>query len=142
MLGFQVSVPALRRPIVPAGDPVTVDTTAGVALLNAAPIAIRKGDKIDVGIDWSQWITSNGGAIKTSTWAPHADTPDDPTISGAATLFDSAKGHTAVVLDATGATIGDTYYLTNTVTFEGPAGAAFQMPERQLVRTIAVRVSK
>lgn len=142
MLGFQAALPAQRRPTVPAGDPVVVDTTAGVAIVNPVPIAIRKGDKIDVGLDWSQWVASNGGVIKASAWAKHDDSPQTPTISGAATLFDAAKGHTAVVLDATAATVGDTYYLKNTVTFEGPAGAAFQMPERQLVRTIAVRVSK
>lgn len=102
---------------------------------------IRKGDIMDVGIDWSAWLAANNAVIKTSAWAAHAQSPQPPTIS--ANGIDQALGQTVAILDASAATVGDTYYLTNTITVDDSTPNAtntYTFPTRTLARVIHVRV--
>lgn len=126
-----------RRPPVPACDPASI-TGAVPAAINATPILVRKGDTIDVGIDWSAWLEANKGKLKSVAWAAHGSTPQAPTISGATTLF--SKGEAVVLLNLGSAVVDNIYWLTCTATIEGIPDGAFTMPDRIVARTITVKV--
>lgn len=133
-----------RRVSVPANDPSTenVEALTVPSLLNAGgKFLIKQGDILDVGISWSAWVGENDAEIATSSWAAHADTPQAPTI--ASDGINATCAEAFVVIDTSGAAVGDTYYLTNTITVSDHTPDATEddnIPSRTLTRTIAVRV--
>jgi hypothetical protein len=130
-----------RRAIVPACDPQVVATGTNPTAVNTAPLLVKVGDTIDIGLDWSQWIAGNGGKLKTSTWAAHAASPVAPTFAGAVTLIHESRMHTVAVLDLSAHAAGTVYYIENTVVIEGIADGTFTMPDRTLKRMLWVKLT-
>lgn len=136
---YETSVDKCRRVVIPACEPSTIPAgTPPPVVINSAPILVRKGDTIDVGLDWSDWLAANGGELSAVAWAAHTDSPQAPTISGATTLFN--KGEAMVLLNLGSATSGHVYWLTCTATIAGIPVGGFTLPNRTVARTIAVRV--
>lgn len=132
-----------RRAIVPPCDPVSAASGTNPPSVDGKVMLIRKGDIIDVGLDWSQWLASNGGKLKTSSWAAHGSSPATPTFSGATTLIDKEHNHTLAILNTSGNAENDVLWIVNTVVIEGiPDASGFTMPDRTLLRKIDVKVVK
>lgn len=143
-MNFNTIVPAppvCRRSIVPACDPVAMSSSGNPSSVGDEITFIKKGDIIDVGLDWSKWLEANGGKILESEWAAHGSSPQAPTFSGDLDLYDGEKKHTVVVIDASGAAVGDIYYVSNTVTIRSDPSGSFTMPDRTLTRTMHIKVS-
>jgi hypothetical protein len=132
----QVAAP--RRFAIAADDPSVEPTGTNPTSINATPMLIKMGDQIDVGIDWTQWIMANGGKLLSSAWAKHGSSPANPVVSADAIYV--AKNQTVAILNASGATANDVYWLINTVTIEGPTEGPFTMPTRTLKRMLSVKV--
>jgi hypothetical protein len=131
-----------RRVTVPACDPEIAASGVNPPSVGGEIVLVKKGDIIDVGLDWSAWLEANGGKLSTSAWAAHGSSPQAPVISGSSTLIDEEKHETPVLLDLSAAAAGNVYYLTNTVVVQGlPNSAGFTMPNRTLVRVLHVKVS-
>lgn len=128
-----------RRAIVPACDPQHETQGSIPPSVDGNLIKIKKGDIIDVGLDWSGWLAANTAEIVSSEWAKHAASPQEPVFQGDQDLFNEVKGHSVVVLDLSGATVGQTYYLENTVVVSGKDGG-FTLPNRTIKRVIHIRV--
>lgn len=131
-----------RRAAVPACDP-SVEMPAGgnPPSVDGSTILVKAGDIIDVGLDWSQWCAANDGKIATSAWAAHGSSPQAPTLGDDG--IDQAKQQTVAIVDASAASVGDIYYLQNTVTVsDATPGQAnsYDLPTRTLKRVIHVRV--
>jgi hypothetical protein len=134
--------PGCRYPAVDACDPGVLNVGTLPTLINPAPLVLLKGEIIDVGLEWLAWGKKNCATIKTSSWVAHAQSPQAPTLQVPVTLFNETTQSTVAVLNLTAATLGDTYWLENTVVFKSDPVGAFQMPERTLRRTVAVRVGQ
>lgn len=137
-----VGIPHCRRPIVPACDPAALNVGTNPTLVNTSPLILELGDIIDVGLDWSAWLASNGGKILSSVWAAHASSPAVPPLVVPAALFDEAGCYTVALLDLSAATVGATYWLTNTIVVKTDPIGSFAMPDRTVNRNIWLRVSR
>lgn len=131
-----------RRALAPACDP-TVETaaTANPPSIDGDIIYVRQGDIIDVGIDWTHWLDANDARLKSSSWAGHASSPNAPTITDDG--FDLDKGHTVAIIDTSASTVGDVYWMNNTVVVEDPSSTSngYSIPDRTFTRLIHVKVS-
>lgn len=105
-------------------------------------IKVKKGDTIDVGLDWSVFFGANNvdPTGVTSLFAKHGSSPQDPTFEGELTLYDKGKRQSVVLLDLSEAAVGDIYYLNCTVTLPGVQTDDLPLPTRTVTRTIHVRV--
>jgi hypothetical protein len=119
------------------------DASTSEAFANGALLTVRKGDLIDFGIIWAQFLTASRAKIKTagSAWAAHGSSPQAPTITSP--QLDIAAGETSFLLDATAATVGHEYWIENTVTMVpntdlNPAPPAFA--DRTVKRTLRIKV--
>lgn len=133
----------VRRAGVPAAESFADFDASHRPPLNTTMITVKIGDVIDVGILWGAWCKANGARLKTSAWAAAGapvSSPQAPTIS--AQLMDDLKGETVAVLDTSGAAVGDTYYLENTVVVERDSGlTGIVYPDRTVKRRIQVKVA-
>ena len=136
---YGVAAKPCRRPSVPACDPVAASIGANPTAIGDL-ILVKKGDVIDVGLDWSEWLEVNGGKLSASAFAAHADSPKTPTLADN-DLLNTATNEAIAIVDTSSATLGDTYWLVNTVTVQSEAQqGGFVMPDRTLKRMIAVKV--
>lgn len=131
-----------RRAIVPPCDPLQAAAGVNPPSVDGKLMLIRKGDIIDVGLDWSQWLASNGGKLKSSSWAAHGSSPGAVTFSGVTTLIDKEHQHTIAIVNTSGNAENDVLWLVNTAVIEGIPGDGFTMPDRTLTRKIDVKVVK
>lgn len=131
-----------RRALVPAEDPTAISaSTATSRAVDGKLHYVQAGDIIDVGMDWSAWLKANDGQIVTSAWAAHANSPQAPTLG--ADGIDQAECMTVTHLDLSAATVGDVYYISNTITVgDATSGQSntYDIPTRTLTRTMYVQV--
>ena len=129
-----------RRLSVPSNDDTDTSGQSDQALFEAKPLYVRVGEIIDVGWYWKDWLDKNTGKIATSAWAAHASSPQSPTLGTDG--IDQTRAETLVLVDASGATAGDIYWITNTVTVTDSDTDSLTMGTRTLKRTLAVKVIK
>lgn len=126
-----------RRAQVPACEAQDIATEP--SFVADATLFVKKGDIIDVGIDWSVWLAANDGKVSVSAWAEHGSSPQSPTLGDDAK--NDTKMETFVLVDASAATVGDVYYITNTVTVvDATQTGDGDIPSRTLKRNIKVKV--
>lgn len=133
-----------RRAIMPACERLLSVLPNERPPLNKSPLFIRIGDKLDFGIIWADWASANFGKIKSSTWAAAgapAASPAVPAISGE--LIDQGNQTTTFVLDASGeeVSVGDEYFIENTVVFEASASAPVPVIDRIVRRRLHIKVT-
>ena len=141
VVGAAVAKP--RRALVPAGDPTAEYTGTNPPAVDGKLILMRLGDKLDIGMDWSAWLAANDGKLKASAWAVHADSPATPTLSGGG--MDQAEGQTVTIVDTAGLAVGNTIWLSNSVTIEDAspnASNTYTLPDRTMVRHLHIKVTK
>lgn len=129
------ATPTCRRLVVSPCD--VYESKNNPATVDGILVALKIGEVIDIGLDWSQWIAANAGKIKASAWAAHAQSPQEPTLG--VDGIDQDRLHTIVVLDLSAAASGDIYYITNTLTVEGVQSGGFTIPDRTIKRVIGIR---
>jgi len=143
------TVAQCRRGIAPACDPANATQliAAGAAPPTVPPtvdgqtLFMRKGDVLDFGIDFSAWTAANDAIISGAVWAAYAGSPKAPTIS--AQGIDATLNQAVVVIDATAAAFGDTYWLQCTAQFTDATpnvANTYTFPARQMSRIIIVQV--
>lgn len=126
-------VPACEQHTTQGGNPPAVDGKI---------MTVKKGDVIDIGVDWSQFFAANEVEASgvTSLFAAHGSSPKAPTFEGVLTLYDKGKAQSVVLLDLTGAVVQDMYWINCTVEMPGVATGDLTLPTRTVTRTIHVRV--
>ena len=120
------------------------DAETSEAFANGSLLTIRKGDILDFGILWADFLKAARAKLKASggsVWAAASGSPNAPTLSSP--LFDVTTGETSFLLDSSAATIGHTYWIENTVvivpnTDLSPAPPAFT--DRTIKRVLQVKV--
>ena len=129
-----------RRATVPAISPAVKIESGNPPPVENKTILVKAGDTLDVGIKWGTWLDANDGEIAASVWAAHADTPQAPTLVDDG--YDGGKREAVVNVDASAATVGDIYYLENTVTVNDatPNSGTFAYGTRTLKRVIYVEI--
>jgi hypothetical protein len=128
-----------RRAVVPGCDPI-VAITGSVPPMIGEVILLKKGDIIDVGIDWSAWLEQNGGELTSSSFAAHGSSPAAPVFQGVTTGIDDGRKHTVCLINTSAAVLDAVYWLNNTIIVAGAPSGTYTMPSRTLTRTIAVKV--
>lgn len=130
-----------RRAIVPACEQHTTQGSNPPAV-DGKIMTVKKGDVIDIGVDWSQFFAANDVEATgvTSLFAAHANSPKAPAFEGALTLYDKGKAQSVVLLDLTDAAAQDTYWIDCTVEMPGITTGDLTLPTRTVTRTIHVRV--
>lgn len=129
-----------RRAVLPVDDPsVATAADANPPAVGGVALMVKKGDIIDVGIDWSQWCAANDAKIKSSIFTVHADSPDSVVIT-AANGIDTTREHTVAIINTAANVAGNNVWLENVVVVEDRTTGTYNFPDRTLTRMLALLV--